>query len=91
MAKLSDYAASKWAAHGLRRVVLRVELRRLGSPVRTTVVCPFYVDTGMFAGVRSRFPKLLPILRPEYVAEGWCARSSRQAGLYMLRPSAWAT
>lgn len=67
VAKLSDYAATKWAAMGFDES-LRVELRRRGSPVRTTVVCPFYIDTGMFRGVRSRFPKLLPILQPEYVA-----------------------
>ncbi len=68
VAKLSDYAASKWAAMGFDES-LRVELRRRGSPVRTTVVCPFYIDTGMFRGVKSRFPKLLPILEPGYVAE----------------------
>lgn len=68
VAKLSDYAASKWAAMGFDES-LRVELRRQGSPVRTTVVCPFYIDTGMFRGVKSRFPKLLPILEPGYVAE----------------------
>jgi len=31
-------------------------------------VCPFLVDTGMFAGAKTRFPLLLPILRPEDVA-----------------------
>jgi all-trans-retinol dehydrogenase (NAD+) len=46
---------------------LRMELKRLGSPVRTTVVCPFFIDTGMFEGVKTRFPWLLPILKPDYV------------------------
>jgi all-trans-retinol dehydrogenase (NAD+) len=32
------------------------------------VVCPYYIDTGMFAGVRTRFPWLLPILHEEPVA-----------------------
>jgi len=36
--------------------------------VRTLVVCPYYIDTGMFAGVRTRFPLLLPILREGDVA-----------------------
>jgi hypothetical protein len=41
--------------------------RKLGSRVKTTCVCPYYVNTGMFSGVRTRFPFLLPILEPEYV------------------------
>lgn len=66
-ARLVDYCASKFAAVGFDEA-LRLELGRLGSPVRTTVVCPFYIDTGMFSGVRTRFPWLLPISRPGYVA-----------------------
>jgi all-trans-retinol dehydrogenase (NAD+) len=65
--RLTDYCASKFAAVGFDES-LRLELRRLGHPIRTTVVCPWYIDTGMFRGVRTRFPRLLPILRPEYVA-----------------------
>lgn len=64
----TDYAASKHAAVGFNEA-LRMELRRLAPGVRTTVVCPYYVDTGMFAGVRTRFPLLLPILKEEQVAE----------------------
>ena len=65
--RLVDYCASKFAAVGFDEA-LRLELRRLGCSVRTTVVCPFFIDTGMFHGVKTRFPRLLPILRPEYVA-----------------------
>jgi all-trans-retinol dehydrogenase (NAD+) len=64
--KLTDYCSSKFAAVGFDES-LRVELKRQESKVVTTVVCPFYTDTGMFAGVRTRFPWLLPILDPEYV------------------------
>ena len=67
-ARLTDYCASKFAAVGFDEA-LRVELARGGSAVCTTVVCPYYVTTGMFAGVRTRFPWLLPILTPEYVAD----------------------
>jgi all-trans-retinol dehydrogenase (NAD+) len=66
--KLSDYAASKWAAMGFDES-LRGELRKIAPAVMTTVVCPFYIDTGMFKGVKSRFPWLLPILHEEAVAE----------------------
>jgi all-trans-retinol dehydrogenase (NAD+) len=64
----TDYAASKHAAVGFDEA-LRMELRRLASHVRTTIVCPYYIDTGMFAGVRTRFPWLLPVLKEDQVAE----------------------
>jgi all-trans-retinol dehydrogenase (NAD+) len=64
---LADYSASKFAAFGFNEA-LRMELRRLKSPVRTTVVCPFFINTGMFDGVKSKVPFLLPILKQEYVA-----------------------
>ncbi len=66
--KLADYSASKAAVFALDEA-LRVELRRAGSRVRTTVVCPFYIATGMFRGVTTRISFLLPILRPGYVAD----------------------
>ena len=66
--KLADYCASKWAAVGFDES-LRVELKRIAKGVITTVICPFFIDTGMFAGVKTRFPLLLPILKEDYVAE----------------------
>lgn len=63
-AKLTDYCASKFAAVGFDEA-LRFELAEMGSRVVTTVVCPFYVATEMFAGVQTRFTWLLPILSPE--------------------------
>jgi len=68
VARLADYAASKWAAVGFDES-LRAELRKVAPGVLTTVVCPFYINTGMFRGVRSRFPWLLPILEEDDVAE----------------------
>lgn len=64
--KLTDYCSSKFAAVGFDES-LRVELKRMKSKVVTTVVCPFYTNTGMFDGVRTRFPWLLPILKPDSV------------------------
>jgi all-trans-retinol dehydrogenase (NAD+) len=68
VAKLGDYAASKWAAYGLAES-LRMELKRMGSRVSTLVVAPYYINTGMFDGVKTRFPLILPILEPEYVVD----------------------
>lgn len=67
-ARLSDYAGSKHAAVGFTEA-LRAELRGRRSAVKTLVVCPFFITTGMFAGVRTRFPRLLPLLDETEVAE----------------------
>ncbi|RUS71580.1 hypothetical protein EGW08_020658 [Elysia chlorotica] len=55
---LSDYCASKFAAVGFDES-LRAEIAKMGKTgVKTTVVCPFYINTGMFEGAQSR---ILPI------------------------------
>lgn len=66
--KLSDYAASKAAILSMDETI-RLELKEMGSKVRTTAICPFYINTGMFDGVRTRFPLLLPILNPQLVVD----------------------
>ena len=33
------------------------------------MICPFYIDTGMFKGVKTRFPLLLPVLKEQEVAD----------------------
>jgi len=64
---MTDYAASKHAAVGFDDA-LRAELRHLGHRgIRTTVVCPYFISTGMFEGASTGTP-LLPILTPEYAA-----------------------
>jgi len=67
MNKLVDYCSSKFAAVGLDEA-FRVEIYCEGHSeyIKTTVVCPYYISTGMFAGVQS---KIIPILEPDYVAE----------------------
>ncbi|MCF2570604.1 SDR family oxidoreductase [Brevibacterium sp. UCMA 11754] len=67
VAKQTDYSASKFAALGFTES-LRNELRTDGSNVGTLVVCPFYINTGMFEGVTTKFPRLLPILEENNVA-----------------------
>jgi all-trans-retinol dehydrogenase (NAD+) len=62
---LVDYSASKFAAFGFHEAI-RMELSRFKSAVKTTIVCPYFINTGMFDGVKTRFPLLLPILKSEY-------------------------
>ena len=63
--KMSVYAASKWGAIGWSDSV-RIELQEMKSDVHMTTVAPYYINTGMFDGVKS---SIIPILKPEYVAK----------------------
>ena len=63
--RMSVYAASKWAVIGWSDS-LRVELQETKSNVKVTTIAPYYINTGMFDGVRSR---IIPILKPEWVAK----------------------
>ncbi|XP_036452268.1 epidermal retinol dehydrogenase 2 [Colossoma macropomum] len=64
---LADYCASKFAAVGFAESV-GLELLAAGCDgVKTTIVCPFFINTGMFDGANTKWPRLMPILDPEYV------------------------
>ncbi|GMS92643.1 hypothetical protein PENTCL1PPCAC_14818 [Pristionchus entomophagus] len=68
-AGLVDYCASKHGAVGFHES-LSAELRNLNANgVKTTVVCPYYINTGMFDGVVTKSPNVMPLLEPEYVVE----------------------
>ena len=58
--KMSVYAASKWAMIGWSDS-LRLEMKQLQKNVNITTIMPYYINTGMFDGVRSK----IPILDPE--------------------------
>uniref|UniRef100_A0A6B2LD97 Short-chain dehydrogenase/reductase 3 n=1 Tax=Arcella intermedia TaxID=1963864 RepID=A0A6B2LD97_9EUKA len=63
---LAEYCASKSGAFGLNES-LRRELKSRGCDgVHTTVVCPYFFNSGMFRGVQSR---IIPIMDEKYVAE----------------------
>jgi all-trans-retinol dehydrogenase (NAD+) len=86
---LADYSASKFALFGFDEAV-RMELRRLGSAVRTTVVCPFFIDTGMFLGVQTRFPLLFPILKREYAARKIVAAVLKDRNRLIMPPTVYS-
>ena len=61
--KMSVYAASKWAVFGWSDS-LRLEMKELKKKIKVTTILPYYINTGMFDGVKSR----IPILNDEYAA-----------------------
>jgi len=64
---LADYCASKFGAVGFDES-LRMELKSLKSNIKTTCICPFYINTGMFDGVKTRFSWILPILNEKWAS-----------------------
>lgn len=61
--KMSVYAASKWSVIGWSDS-LRIELNQMNKKVNITTIMPYYINTGMFDGVKSK----IPILEPEATA-----------------------
>ncbi len=61
--KMSVYAASKWSLIGWSDS-LRLEMRQMDKKVNVTTIMPYYINTGMFDGVKSK----IPILEPEATA-----------------------
>ncbi|WP_413318453.1 SDR family oxidoreductase [Agrococcus sp. 1P02AA] len=81
----TDYAASKFAAVGFMES-LRAELRTQGSPITSLTVAPYYIDTGMFEGVTTRVPALLPILSQARVASQVLGAIESRRALLALPP-----
>lgn len=61
--KMSVYAASKWALIGWSDS-LRLEMKQKNKAINITTIMPYYINTGMFDGVKSK----IPILEPEAAA-----------------------
>jgi len=69
VAGLVDYCASKFGAVGFHEST-NAELDSLGKTgIHTTLVCPGYIDTGMFDGVQIKWQWLAPLLKPDYVCD----------------------
>ena len=78
---MSVYCSSKWALAGWSDS-LRLEMEQARTGVRVTTVMPYYIDTGMFAGVRSR---IIPLLQPDHVA-GRIVEAIEQDRVFLRMP-----
>ena len=79
----SSYCASKAAVIGFTEA-LRLEMKTEGHRgIAFTVVCPSYVSTGMFAGVKA--PRFVPWLTPEFMSEK-ILEAIREEKPYVLEP-----
>lgn len=87
VSRLSDYSAAKFGLFGFDEA-MRAEWKRLGRKISTTVVCPFYLQTDMFRGAKTRFPLLLPIMKPEKavhkILRSVSRKKKRETFLFMI-------
>ncbi|XP_007889201.1 epidermal retinol dehydrogenase 2 isoform X1 [Callorhinchus milii] len=66
---LADYCSSKFAALGFAESIA-MELLKLGkNGIKTTIACPYFINTGMFDGCQTKWPLLLPILDSHYASK----------------------
>lgn len=79
--KMSVYVASKWAVIGWSESI-RLELEQLSPELRVTTVTPFYINTGMFDGVRS---PLVPIV-DQHVAARKIINGVRKNKIFVRMP-----
>ena len=66
---MADYCASKFGAVGLQES-LRIEMLRAKKNIVCTTICPFFINTGMFDGVKASL--LYPFLDQDYVIKRMC-------------------
>ncbi|XP_060926450.1 retinol dehydrogenase 10-like [Limanda limanda] len=68
---VEDYCASKFGAVGFHESLTHELLAEELDGIKTTLVCPYIVDTGMFAGceIRKELRSLIPPLQPLYTVQ----------------------
>ncbi|KAG5846566.1 hypothetical protein ANANG_G00116360 [Anguilla anguilla] len=59
---LADYCASKFAAVGFAESIALELLVLKREGVKTTIVCPYLINTTMFGGCQTKWPSFLPII-----------------------------
>ncbi|XP_065441662.1 epidermal retinol dehydrogenase 2 [Chrysemys picta bellii] len=83
--KLTDYSASKFAIIGFLES-LAFELQAAGKKgIKTTIVCPSFINTDLSTGIRVSRPLLLPILDVEYAGRK-IVDAIREEKFYVFMP-----
>ena len=80
---MTDYCASKFGAVAIDECV-RTELKKSGdwAYIKTTCICPYFINTGMFDGVQNCFP--MYILDPDEVADRVLAAVRQEENLVII-------
>lgn len=76
------YGATKWAVIGLSESI-RQEMIHLGKDIKMTIVCPSFVNTGMFEGARA--PVMTKFMSPKRMV-GAIYNGFKQDKIYVMEP-----
>ena len=66
---VSDYSASKAAVVNFTESLRYELIASKKNGITVSCICPYHMNTGMFEGVKTRFPRILSALEPSMVAE----------------------
>lgn len=66
---VADYAASKAAVQNFTESLRYELLASKKSGISVSCICPYLIDTGLFEGVKTRFPRIFAPLDPFQVAQ----------------------
>ncbi|KAL2082480.1 hypothetical protein ACEWY4_022298 [Coilia grayii] len=83
---LSDYCASKFAAVGFAESIALELLVLKKEGIKTTIVCPYLINTTMFGGCKTKWPSFLPIIDQKGAAKRIVDAILREK-MYVLLPS----
>ncbi|XP_041952132.1 epidermal retinol dehydrogenase 2 [Alosa sapidissima] len=83
---LSDYCASKFAAVGFAESIALELLVLKKERIKTTIVCPYLINTAMFGGCQTKWPSFLPIIDQKKAAKRIVDAVLRDK-MYVLLPS----
>ncbi|KAJ8355795.1 hypothetical protein SKAU_G00185890 [Synaphobranchus kaupii] len=82
---LADYCASKFAAVGFAESIALELLVLKREGVKTTIVCPYLINTTMFGGCQTKWPSFLPIIDQKDAAKRIVDAILREK-MYLLLP-----
>jgi len=81
---LVDYCASKFAVVGLAESLLLDVCAAGKENVHVTLISPFFMNTGMFEGVSTRWPRLIPMLNSDDCADQIIDAIRHGSGMLMM-------
>ncbi|NXE92263.1 RDHE2 dehydrogenase, partial [Menura novaehollandiae] len=85
--RMSDYAASKGAIMGMMEAI-NSELYHGGKRgIKTTIICPYFINTGLSRGFQSARPCLFPVSDVEYAASK-IVDAIKKEKFYLIMPPA---
>ncbi|NWW77279.1 RDHE2 dehydrogenase, partial [Climacteris rufus] len=85
--RTSDYAASKCAIVGMMEAISSELYHEGKCGIKTTIICPYFINTALSRGFKSAKPCLLPVYDVEYAASK-IVDAIKKEKFYLIMPPA---